>query len=213
MIQRFSSFILSILGWRLEGRLPADKKLIIIGAPHTSNWDFPFTLLVLSAMGLRFSWVAKHTLFKGPFGTFFKAIGGIPVNRLVRSSFLTEIVGIFNKREKLVLAIAPEGTRSKKDHWKAGFYHIAMKANVNICLGFIDYPSKSIGVGPTLDVSKDFANNFLIIQDFYTQKSGKHPNQQSVIRLREKEMIRLQKEFHSISTAGTESESQVEQAV
>lgn len=197
MLKSLSYAILNMLGWRVEGQLPEEKKVLIIGAPHTSNWDFPLTLLVLSAIGLRFSWVAKHTLFKGPVGHFLKAIGGIPVNRGKGSGFLTGMVNAFSKSEKLLLAIAPEGTRAKTDHWKAGFYHIAVKADVNICLGFLDYPTKTIGLGPTIKVSKDIAHDFEKIRNFYHDKKGIHPDQQCSIRLREKEILRYQKEFPS----------------
>ncbi len=200
MIKKLSTTVLSIVGWRVEGQLPADKKLLIIGAPHTSNWDFPLTLLALSALGLRFSWVAKHTLFKGPLGPLFKAIGGVPVNRKVKSGFLKETVDAFLERDKLILAIAPEGTRSKTDHWKAGFYHIAVKANINICLGFIDYPSKTIGLGPIVSPSKDIDYDFSVIKEFYQEKTGRYPAKQSEILLREKEIARYRKEVGKKTT-------------
>jgi 1-acyl-sn-glycerol-3-phosphate acyltransferase len=195
MIKKLSTTVLSIVGWRVEGQLPTDKKLLIIGAPHTSNWDFPLTLLALSALGLRFSWVAKHTLFKSPLGPLFRAIGGVPVNRKVKSGFLKGTVNAFHERDKLILAMAPEGTRSKTDHWKAGFYHIAVKANINICLGFIDYPSKTIGLGPIITPSKDIDYDFSVIKEFYQEKTGRYPAKQSEILLREKEIARYRKEF------------------
>jgi 1-acyl-sn-glycerol-3-phosphate acyltransferase len=195
MIKKLSTTVLSIVGWRVEGQLPTDKKLLIIGAPHTSNWDFPLTLLSLSALGLRFSWVAKHTLFKSPLGPLFSAIGGVPVNRKVKSGFLKGTVNAFHERDKLILAMAPEGTRSKTDHWKAGFYHIAVKANINICLGFIDYPSKTIGLGPIVTPSKDIDYDFSVIKEFYLGKTGRYPAKQSEILLREKEIARYRKEF------------------
>ncbi len=86
--------------------IPDENKIIIIGAPHTSNWDFPLTLLALSALGLKFFWIGKHTLFKWPLGILFRAIGGIPVNRKVRTVFLSEMVSTFAARDRLILAIA-----------------------------------------------------------------------------------------------------------
>lgn len=194
MLKTLSTSLLLLLGWRLEKNIPAEKKIIIIGAPHTSNWDFPLTLLALSALGLHFSWIGKHTLFRGPFGTVLKAIGGIPVNRTARGGFIDEMVRVLTTSDQLTVAIAPEGTRAKKDHWKAGFYHIAVQANIKICLGFIDYPSKTIGLGPTLMPSMDIVRDFAMIQSFYQDKKGKHPDQQSTIRLREKEIALFQKE-------------------
>lgn len=117
------------------------------------------------------------------------------MNRKARNGFINEMVTTFAARELLTLAIAPEGTRSKKDHWKVGFYHIAVKAHVNICLGYIDYPTKTIGLGPTLTPSMDIVRDFEFIKKFYQEKTGKYPQQQSTIRLREKEIILFQEEY------------------
>lgn len=188
MMKMIASLCLRLFGWRVVGNKPQDSKCLIIGAPHTSNWDFPLTLLGLSALGLRFSWVGKHTLFKGIWGRIFTMIGGIPVNRTARSGFLSTIVTAFNDRKRLILAIAPEGTRAKTDHWKAGFYQIAVQAEIPIHLGFIDYPSKTIGIGPSLTPSADLAADFTVIEEFYRDKSGKYPDKQSTIVLRPKEI-------------------------
>ncbi len=199
MLQKLSRLILKAFGWNVTGKAPQMQKFVIIGAPHTSNWDFPLTLLGLTAIGLRFSWIGKHTIFKGPLGIFFKKIGGIPVNRTARTNFIDEMVDAFATRDRLKLAIAPEGTRSKKDHWKAGFYHIAVRANTKICLGYIDYPTKTIGLGPTLMPSKDIVADFEIIKAFYHGKSGKFPENESTIRLREKEIALFEKEYSKTS--------------
>lgn len=199
MLQFFSSTLLSLFGWHVEKQIPQENKIIIIGAPHTSNWDFPLTLLGLSALGLRFSWIGKHTIFKGPFGIIFRKIGGIPVNRKARSGFINEMVSAFSARERLTLAIAPEGTRSKKNHWKAGFYQIAVKADIKVCLGFIDYPTKTIGLGPTLMPSKDIVSDFDLIRNFYRGKSGKYPEKESTICLRDKEIALFQKKYTEAS--------------
>lgn len=199
MLQTLSKSTLSVFGWQLADNVPGDKKLLIIGAPHTSNWDFPLSLLALSALGLRFSWIAKHTLFEGFAGPFFRAIGGIPVNRNLRSGFLNQMVNAYGEHEKLTLAIAPEGTRSKTDHWKAGFYHIAVKAQVRICFGFVDYSSKTVGLGPCLMPSRDITHDFEIIKKFYQDKIGKFPDKQSDIRLREKEISLFLKKYPLLS--------------
>lgn len=195
MIQRLSASLLRLCGWRLAPEIPPDQKIIIIGAPHTSNWDFPMTLLALSALGQRFSWIGKHTIFNGPIGTLLKRIGGIPVNRQVRSGFIEEMVHAFATQDRLLLAIAPEGTRAKKDHWKAGFYHIAMQARVNICLGFIDYRAKAIGLGPVIVPTGDVAADFALIKSFYQDKKGKNPHQASTICLRDKEIALLNQQY------------------
>ena len=194
MIQTLSRSVLALFGWHLEPQVPAEYKIIIIGAPHTSNWDFPMSLLALSALGLRFSWIGKHTMFKGPSGRFFEKIGGIPVNRTAGSGFIDQMVCAFATRDRLVLAIAPEGTRTKKDHWKAGFYRIAVRSRVNICLGFIDYPTRTIGLGPVLVPSGDVIADFAVIKKFYQDKRGKHPEQASMVCLRDKEIALLQQQ-------------------
>jgi 1-acyl-sn-glycerol-3-phosphate acyltransferase len=203
VIKKLSASLLFLLGWRLEKNIPDTKKVIIIGAPHTSNWDFPLALLAMSALGMRFFWIGKHTLFKEPFGTVLRAIGGIPVNRQVRDGFINDIVSAFTTADQLTLGIAPEGTRSKKDHWKGGFYHIAVQANIEICLGFIDYPSKTIGLGPTLRPTRDIVHDFALIKTFYQDKKGKHPQQQSTICLREKEIALFQKEYAQAAATGS----------
>lgn len=192
-----SSKLLTLLGWSVENSIPKEKKALIIGAPHTSNWDFPLALLALSALGLRFSWIGKHTLFTGPFGRFFSSIGGIPVNRGVRKGFIDQMVNAFQSREQLTLAIAPEGTRSYTDHWKAGFYQIAVRAGINIRLGYIDYPTKTIGLGPILTPSKDIVRDFERIKSFYDNKTGRHPDQKSTICLRDKEIALFNKTYNN----------------
>lgn len=193
MIPTFSKFLLQILGWRVVPNDIVQKKYIIIGAPHTSNWDFPLSLLALSALGLKFSWIGKHTLFQAPFGYFFHLLGGIPVDRSVRLSFLESMTKRFNDTENLKLAIAPEGTRSRKNHWKTGFYYIAVAAKVPIALAYIDYSKKILGIGPLLSPSGDIEHDFESIRSFYSDKTGKFPDKQSDIEIRKRELQRLRK--------------------
>lgn len=195
MIKKLALVILRIFGWKIYGQPPAENKLLIIGAPHTSNWDFPLALLALSALGLKFCWVGKHSLFKGIAGRFFTAIGGVPVNRKSRNSFLESTVEAFRLRDELTLALAPEGTRSRQDHWKAGFYSISVEADVPICFGFVDYATKTVGLGPTLHPTKDIQADFAVIKEFYRDKTGKYPGKQSSIALRAKEIDLLQKKY------------------
>jgi 1-acyl-sn-glycerol-3-phosphate acyltransferase len=168
------------------------KKYVIIGAPHTSNWDFPLTLLALSALGLQFCWVGKHTLFRGPLRFLFSSIGGIPVDRGTHSSGLVDdMIALFQARSSMILAIAPEGTRSKKSHWKTGFYHIARAAEVPLALGYIDYGKKEIGVGKWFNPTDIPEDDILIIKTFYAGKTGKFPEKQSDIRIRPKALAEL----------------------
>ena len=149
------------------------RRCVLIGAPHTSNWDFPLTLLALSSMGIRFNWVAKHTLFRWPLGAIFSAIGGIPVDRSSGAQLLMRVLDLYEERSDLILAIAPEGTRSKTRYWKTGFYAMATRASVPIALGYIDYQQKRVGIGKLLEPAGDLISDFRVIEEFYRDKKGK----------------------------------------
>ena len=175
--------ILRATAWNLDVRLPSTPKYVLIGAPHTSNWDLWHTLLMIHAVGLPVHWVGKSTLFRPPLGWLMRMLGGIPVNRHTRTNFVQQVVETLNQQEAFVLAIAPEGTRSKADVWKTGFYHIALGAGVPIALGFIDYRARVLGIGPSLTPSGDLRADFAYIQAFYTGKQGRRPALQGSIRL------------------------------
>jgi 1-acyl-sn-glycerol-3-phosphate acyltransferase len=186
MLAELSKFVLRILGWTLEINLPSQKKYVLVGAPHTSNWDLPLGLLYMSAVGLRFSWAGKHTIFKGPIGTILRSLGGIPVDRRIRSGFIERMSDLFNTRETMILAITPEGTRSKVPYWKTGFYYIALRAKVPIILGYLDYKEKKLGMGYTFLPSGDIEKDMRIVRAFYKGKTGRHPEQQGEIAIRPK---------------------------
>ncbi|MBT8333192.1 MAG: lysophospholipid acyltransferase family protein, partial [Deltaproteobacteria bacterium] len=184
MIQSISQFILRVIGWQAISTIPPLEKYLLVGAPHTTNWDFPLTLLALSSLGVKFNWVAKHTLFWWPLGLFLRVIGGIPVDRSGGMAFLKQAIELYKERDKLILAIAPEGTRSRTSHWKSGFYVIARKANVPIVLGSIDYPTKQITIGMVLMPSGNIEKDFKRIREFYRGKEGKYPEKQGEVRLK-----------------------------
>ncbi|MEZ5569843.1 MAG: lysophospholipid acyltransferase family protein [Halioglobus sp.] len=186
MIKTLSRLILSLFGWRTSHTIAHMDKCVLIGAPHTTNWDFPLTLLGLSSMGVKFNWVAKHTLFVWPVGVVLRAIGGISVDRSQGATFLQEIVALYASKDRLVLAIAPEGTRSRAPHWKAGFYTIARNAGVPIGLGYIDYARKMIGIEQVLLPSGDIEQDMGIIREFYRHRVGKRPENQGEIRIKDR---------------------------
>jgi len=188
MLSVLSKFVLRLFGWAVAKDLPLKEKYVLIGAPHTSNWDFPLGLLGLLAMGLRFRWVGKHTIFKGPAGPMLKLIGGIPVDRRIRSRFIKQMVALFNARENMILTIAPEGSRSKTRYWKTGFYYIALDAAVPIALGYIDHREKKIGIGYCLFPSGNIEKDMEIIRKFYDGKTGRHPEKQGEVRVRTREI-------------------------
>lgn len=184
MIVTIATTILKLIGWQVSFSLPPRDKYVLVGAPHTSNWDFPLGLLAMWACGLRVNWVGKHTLFKGPFGPLMRALGGIPVDRRGSIGFTKKVIETFASREQFVLAISPEGTRSLTTHWKGGFYHIALAAGVPIALGYIDYPRKRVGIERMFEPAGDIESDFKILQEYYRDKIGKRPEKQGPVRIR-----------------------------
>ena len=150
LFRPFARWLLARLGWRSEGRLPDEPKLVAIVAPHTSNWDFPLGLLVKWALALRASFLGKHTIFRPPLGWFMRQWGGIPVDRRASHNVVSQMVDEFRRRDKLLLVIAPEGTRKHVGAWKTGFYHIAEGARVPIVCVAFDWGRRVIRFGPTL---------------------------------------------------------------
>ncbi len=185
MLKLISKLALGLLGWKLEGELPEIDKYVLIGAPHTSNWDSVFGFLGAGAIGLRFKWVAKQSVFPGPLLPLLKIFGGIPVDRSVRSSVINKMVRLFSNRKQFVLGIMPEGTRSKTDFWKTGFYYIATGANVPIAFAFLDYGRKRVGIGDIiLHPSGNIENDMKTINEFYKNIKGKHPERQGKIEVK-----------------------------
>ena len=167
---------LKIFGWRLEGRLPDVDKLVVIAAPHTSNWDLPVLLSLGFALRAKASWLGKHSLFRRPLGFLFRWMGGIPVYRSASHNMVAQTVEMFRNSESLILAIPPEGTRSKVSHWKTGFYYIALGAETPIAMAFIDYKRKAVGVGPTLYPTGDIEADMELIRNFYATVTAKYPD-------------------------------------
>ncbi|HEU19286.1 MAG TPA: glycerol acyltransferase [Deltaproteobacteria bacterium] len=184
LLCRISSFLLRMFGWRKEGNLPDIPKYVMIGAPHTSSWDFPITLAYAFAFKVKVFWMGKETLFRRPFGRFMRWCGGIPIDRTKSNNTVAQTVQLFNNLEKLVMIISPEGTRKKVGSWKTGFYHIADGAKVPILLGFLDYRRKAGGFGPLIFPSGDMINDMEAIRGFYETVTGKHPELESLVRVR-----------------------------
>ena len=175
LLHRASRFILSLAGWRTEGQLPLVPKFVLVGAPHTSNWDLPFTLLMAFAFKARIHWMGKTAIFRRPFKGFFQWLGGIPVKRSQSDNLVEQSIQQFRRNEQLILTIAPAGTRKRVIRWKSGFYHIACGANVPIVLGFLDYRRKVGGFGPLVHPTGNFATDMATIRAFYDGVTGKKP--------------------------------------
>ena len=156
--------IMRLAGWRVEGEVPDLPKLVLIGAPHTSNWDYILTMLTMLSLGVNLHYVAKHTLFANPLGRLFRWLGGISLDRRTSQNFVHQMVTEFNRRGQFVLAIMPEGTRSKVRQWRSGFYYIAVDAMVPILPVVFDYPERTMHLGPLFQPSGDYERDLPLIQ-------------------------------------------------
>jgi 1-acyl-sn-glycerol-3-phosphate acyltransferase len=183
--QMLARGILKVLSWNLDVSIPIYPKYVLVGAPHTSNFDFFVFLLLKYAVGIRMYWIGKHTLFRGPIGWLMRRLDGIPVDRRSKNNFVGSIVEVIKQKKQFVVVIAPEGTRSNAKYWRTGFYYIALGAEVPIALGFVDYKRKIVGIGSCFFPTGDIQADFVHIQKFYIDKTGKNPHLQGQIMLRQ----------------------------
>lgn len=185
-VRRFlARLFLKMTGWKSEGVRPKEKQFVIIAAPHTTNWDFPYLLAYAEIFDVKISWMAKHTFFRWPIGPFARALGGISVRRNKREDLVTAMARSFDDHEELGLVVPVEGTRSHVEYWKSGFYHIARTAHVPIVMSYLDYEKKIGGFGPAFYPSGEVENDMDAIRAFYRGKQGKYPALFGHIRLLE----------------------------
>ena len=163
-------------GWKPSGQLPPDRKFVIMGASHTSNWDFLVFLGTVNALGRKVRFIGKHSLFKWPMGGFMRALGGVPVNRAAPQDLVSQIVEQFDAHDDFVLVIAPEGTRSATSQWKTGFYQIALKAGVPIVCAGPDYPSRRGVIGPVIRPTGDMQKDLMPAFAFFRTLTPRHPD-------------------------------------
>ncbi|MCM2288531.1 MAG: 1-acyl-sn-glycerol-3-phosphate acyltransferase [Sulfuritalea sp.] len=175
--------LLRLLGWKLIDLPRRPAKAVVIAYPHTSNWDFPVTLLALAALPFGAHWVGKDTMFRGPFGPLLRALGGIEVNRRERTGFVERLADEFRRRENFHMIIATEGTRSRQDGWKSGFYRIALAAQVPVIMAVVDYAKREVGLLSCLMLTGDEAADMAHIAACYEGCRGYHPDNASPIRL------------------------------
>ncbi len=168
---------LRTIGWRLEGTLPDAPKYVVIVAYHTSNWDFPILVALAFALRVKSFWMGKHTLFRRPFGPFFRWLGGIPIDRNSPHNVVAQCIEHFEHNDSMVLTIAPEGTRKKVPFWKTGFYRIACGAKVPIVMAFVDYRRKVGGIAAVVTPTGDIEADIRIIRDVYANVTAKYPDQ------------------------------------
>ena len=174
LLRIISLIILKLCGWKTRGALPPGlKKCVLIAAPHTSNWDLPFTLFVAFALRLDIYWMGKAELFSPPFRGIMMWLGGIPVERSAAGNMVEASAQTIRHAEKLMLVVSPEGTRSKVLYWKSGFYHIASAAEVPVVMAYLDYGRKVGGLGPVLYPTGNIEKDMIVIKDFYKNMRGK----------------------------------------
>jgi 1-acyl-sn-glycerol-3-phosphate acyltransferase len=171
--------VLRLAGWRIEGALPPGAgKCVMIAAPHTSNWDLPYTLMTAFVLRLNIYWMGKAQLFTPPFGSVMRWLGGIAVRREQRNSLVAASAAALLAADGPVqLVVPPEGTRSKVRHWKTGFYYIALSAKLPILLTYMDYADKRAGIGPLFHPTGDVERDMAAIKAFYAPMRGKNARQ------------------------------------
>ena len=175
--------LLRLRGWSFEGEVPPEPKMVVIGAPHTSNWDFIVFLAALHHYRLRVRFLAKDGLFWGPFDWLFRYLGGIPVNRSLPGGVVRQAVESFRNEDEMLLVIAPEGTRAAAPSWKSGFLRIAEAAGVPVLLAALDVPTRRVVIGPLV---RDWANDddFMAhARAFFSAWRGYRPENQGPVEL------------------------------
>lgn len=170
LVRRIIMAIYRWKGWKLDGHLPDLDKFVIAGAPHSSNWDFVFFIGATAEEGVEPSFMGKHTLFKGIMRNFMFDMGGISVDRTKRANVTQQVAAEFERREKLALVIAAEGTRSSNGEWKSGFYHIAQAAQVPVVPAWVCNARRVLGFGPPIYTTGNYGEDLLKIAQFMRSK-------------------------------------------
>ena len=182
LLRAFSVSFLRLSGWKVEGQLqPQARKSVFIAAPHTSNWDLPYTLMVAFALRLNIYWMGKASIFRWPFGPLMRWLGGIAVDREKSGNLVAASAqAIIDADGPLQLVVPPEGTRGKTRHWKTGFYYIALQAQVPIVMAYMDYERKVSGLGPIFTPTGNLDADMAEIKRFYAPIKGRRADQFSV---------------------------------
>ena len=170
--------VLKSMGWKVAGSIPNEKRILIVAAPHTSNWDFVIGMGALLGLNAKIRWIGKHTLFKPGISWFFRWLGGIPVNRKNPASLIEDVSNMIKKDRGLMIGVAPEGTRKKINRWKTGFLRIAKTTQSKILFISIDEPSKTIKIASTLFTpTEDKENDLEFVKSYFRNFKGINPDQ------------------------------------
>lgn len=175
----------SVSRWKLSTAPAPARPTVLVGAPHTSNWDFVLMLGITWRLGMDIRWLGKHGLFAGWRGPLMRALGGIPVDRSDAGRVVDEVVERVRSGEVFGLVVTPDGTRGDHTHWKSGFYRIARETGMPVTLGYVDRTTMTTGLGPTLELTGDVTADMDRIRAFYADKAGFRPELRVEPRLRE----------------------------
>ena len=176
---------MTVTGWRVAGQLPAGNRLVVIAAPHTTNWDFIYLIAAALVFRLKIHWLGKTSLFRPPMGTLMRLLGGIPVDRSRSTNLVAQLKAQFEASRGMAIVIPPSGTRGKTDHWKSGFYWTAYEAGATVVCGYLNYPSKTAGLGYSFEPTGNVSEDIEPVRAFYKDIVGKYPELASEVRLAE----------------------------
>ncbi|MES2777854.1 MAG: 1-acyl-sn-glycerol-3-phosphate acyltransferase [Bacteroidota bacterium] len=186
MIRWLCKTIIKLSGWKIDETMPIDmKKCLVIAAPHTSNWDFWYCMAAFRIYRLRIRFTVKKEWMKFPYSILMKPLGGIAIDRSPkmaseeRISHTDAMINLFNQHKELIIVFTPEGTRSRVEKWKTGFYHVAVGAGIPICLAYCDYKKKLAGIAKVI-YPTDFEKDMREIMAFYKTINAKFPENFSV---------------------------------
>lgn len=175
LLQRWGRLGMRLLRWRIDGEIPDLRKFVLIVAPHTSNWDFVVGLSCDLALDMDAVWLAKHTIFVGPFGKWLKSLGGIPVVRSSAHNVVSQVAAEFARRDQMILGIAPEGTRRKVESWRSGYWHIARAAGVPILPVGLDYARRAAVIGTLRTPTDSLAEDEAVFKKFFAGITPRRP--------------------------------------
>lgn len=179
----------TLSGWKLVTEPAPDRPTVLIGAPHTSNFDFLLMLGIAWSLDMDIRWMGKHSLFAGWRGPIMRALGGIPVDRKNPRGVVEDVITRIREGEVFGLVVTPDGTRSGHTHWKSGFYRIARETGMPVTLGYVDRTTKTSGLGITLELTGDVAADMDRIRAFYADKAGYHPDKRVEPRLANEDRV------------------------
>jgi 1-acyl-sn-glycerol-3-phosphate acyltransferase len=175
LMRWLSLIFFKLAGWKAEGRRPDITKYVIIAAPHTSNWDFVYTMCLAFILRIKPLIMMKGTWFRWPMGFFFRWLGALPIDRTRSHNVVAQSIEAFHAHPRMVMLVPPSGTRKQVMYWKTGFYYIAKGAHVPIVLGYLDYRRKAGGIGPVVHPTGNIEVDMKSIRNFYDDISGRYP--------------------------------------